>query len=145
MNRRSTFLAVFCLALAAPLFAQKSSVADHIKKLEQDRAQAVVKGDTAALDRMTSDDYVFTDFTGRTRKKQDTISAIKAGDIKMESYDLDDLDVHVYGNAAVITGKATTKGTIGGQDASGSYRFTRVYVKQAGAWKSVAYQQTKIQ
>jgi ketosteroid isomerase-like protein len=145
MKRLFTLLCV--LACALPLCAQRKSagVADQLKKLEQQRTQAVIKGDTTTLDRMTGNDYFFIDAQGRVRKKQDTLSAIKSGDIKIESNDLDDLDVHVYGNTAVLTGKSTVKGQTGGQDSSGTYRFLRVYVKQGGGqWKSVAFQQTKV-
>ena len=52
--------------------------------------------------------------------------------------------VRVYGNTAVITGKADVKGTLAGNDATGQYMFTRVYVKKGGQWQSVAFQQTRI-
>ncbi len=143
---KGLFTLLCLLACALPLCAQRksASVADQLKKLEQERVQAVIKGDTTTMDRMTGNDYFFIDAQGRVRKKQDTLSAIKSGDIKIESNDLDDLDVHVYGNTAVLTGKSTIKGQIGGQDSSGTYRFLRVYVKQGGQWKSVAFQQTKV-
>ena len=52
--------------------------------------------------------------------------------------------MRVYGNTAVITGKAEVKGTLAGNDATGQYTFTRVYVKKGGQWQSVALQQTRI-
>lgn len=135
------FTLLFLLAIALPLVAD---VADQIKKLEQERAQAVIKADTATLDGMTANDYSFIDWQGRVRNKQETLSAIKSGDLKLTSNDFDDMDVHVYGNTAVVTGKSTVKGQTGGQDFSGTYRFLRVLVKESGRWKSVALQQTKI-
>src|SRR5260370_8078743 len=144
MRRRFTVRCVLDCGRSVCVKRKSGGVGDQLKKMEQERMQAVVKGDTTTLDRMTGNDYFFIDSQGRVRKKQDTLSAIKSGDIKIESTDLDDLDVHVYGNTAVLTGKSVSKGQIGGQDSSGTYRFLRVYVKQGGQWKSVAFQQTKV-
>jgi ketosteroid isomerase-like protein len=76
--------------------------------------------------------------------KTQLLNALKSGDIKLTSDDVSDMKVRVYGNTAVITGKAATKGTIGGKDASGQNTFTRVLVKKGGTWQTVALQQTRI-
>jgi ketosteroid isomerase-like protein len=55
------------------------------------------------------------------------------------------LKVHVYGDAAVVTGRSIQKGVENGKDYSGDYWFTRVYAKQNGAWLTVALQTTMIQ
>jgi hypothetical protein len=142
---KCSFILLCLSALTLPMAAQgKSDVADQLKKMEQERSRAVIKGDTATLDRMTASDYFYIDGRGHVRTKQDTLSAIKSGDIKIESNDLDDLDVHAYGKTAVVSGKSTVKSQIGGQDTSGTYRFMRVYVNEGGQWKSVAFQQTKV-
>jgi ketosteroid isomerase-like protein len=116
----------------------------QLEQQEKDRAQAVIKGDTAALDQMTADDYVLTDVNGKVRTKAETMDAIKSGAIKLSSNDISDIKVHVYGNTAVVTGKSDAKGMIDGKDVGGPVRFTRVYVKRNGKWQSVAFQQTKI-
>src|SRR5258708_22737209 len=84
LHMRRLFTLLCVLACALPLCAQRKSggVADQLKKMEQERMQAVVKGDTTTLDRMTGNDYFFIDSQGRVSKKQDTLSAIKSGDIK---------------------------------------------------------------
>ena len=112
--------------------------------MEKDRAQAVVKKDTATLEKMTADDYQLIDTNGKMRSKAETMDAIKSGAITIQSNDVDDLKVQVYGNAAVVTGRSSPKGTIDGKDISGPIRFTRVYVKRNGTWQSVLFQQTRI-
>ncbi len=120
------------------------SVQDEIKKLEQERNQAVLHGDTAALDRMSSADYTFIDQWGELRSKAQILDGFKSGAIKFESRELSDLSVRVHGNTAVVTGRLAQKGTENGKDNSGESRFTRVYVKEKGNWISVANQATKI-
>jgi hypothetical protein len=60
------------------------------------------------------------------------------------SDELSDMKVRVYGNTAVITGKADVKGTLMGKDATGQIMFTRVYVKKNGRGQSVAFQQIRV-
>ncbi|HEX6505298.1 MAG TPA: nuclear transport factor 2 family protein [Terriglobales bacterium] len=125
--------------------AWSQGVEEHIKKMETERAAAVVKGDTDTLAKMTSDDYMLINVNGQMWDKAHTMEAIKSGQIKLSQDDVSDLKVRVYGNTAVVTGKADVKGTIAGKDASGQILFTRVYVKKGGKWLSVAFQQTKVE
>jgi ketosteroid isomerase-like protein len=131
-------------AKPAPAKKAAGSVQDQIKKLEEDRNQAILKADTAALDRMTSDDYTLVTSQGKLMTKAQIMDGFKSGSIKFESRELSDLNVRVYGNTAVVTGVVTQKASESGKDTSGKSRFTRVYVKQSGRWVSVANQATTI-
>ena len=124
--------------------SKNAKVEQQLIDLEKQRSEAVVKGDTAALDKMTAEDYEFTNPLGQVRTKAQILQDIKSGELKYESIDTDDVKARVYGNTAVLTGRATTKGQYGGKDVSGQYRFTRVYVKNNGRWQSVAFQQTRV-
>ena len=131
-------VAVLCSAVAA------QSVEDQIKKMETDRAAAVVKGDLAYLDKQTSEDYTLINMNGQVSDKAQMIGAFKSGQSKLTVDEVSDMKVRVYGDTAVVTGKLTVKGLMGGKDVSGQGMFTRVYVKKAGQWTSVALQQTRI-
>jgi ketosteroid isomerase-like protein len=120
------------------------SVEDQIKKMEKDRAAAVVKGDVATLEGLTSDDYILINANGQVSDKATTMNNIKTGNIKLTANEVSDLKVRIYGNTAVVTGKSDAKGTIGGRELKGPVMFTRVYVKKGGKWQSVAFQQTPI-
>ena len=65
-----------CFALAhattsEPASPVGSSVAaqEEIKEIERERNEALLKHDTATLDRMTSDDYTFINQRGELRTK----------------------------------------------------------------------------
>ena len=128
----------------APSSAQ-ASAEDEIKNLEEVRNQAVVHGDVAALDRMTSDDYTFITLRGEMRTKSDILKGFASGSFHYESREVSDLKVRVYGDSAIVTGRSVQKGMENGKDYSGDYRFTRVYVKQKNRWLTVALQTTLIQ
>jgi ketosteroid isomerase-like protein len=118
---------------------------EEIKALEEARNRALLNGDVVALDRMTSDDYTFVTLRGEMRKKAEILKGFASGSFKYESRQIFDLNVRVYGNAAVVTGRSVQKGEENGKDYSGAYWFTRVYVKQKGRWVTVALQTTMIQ
>ena len=145
MNRRAafvlaaTFSAVTCLSSASA-----EDVQDQLKKLETDRAAAVVKGDVEALEKATADDYTLINVNGQMSDKSQMISNFKSGQTKLTSDEVSDMKVRVYGDTAVITGKADVKGTVGGKDVTGQVLFTRVYVKKDRRWQSVAFQQTRV-
>ena len=66
------------------------------------------------------------------------IGIYKSGELTSEVTNLDDVSAHVNGNRAVFTGHATVKSRFKGQDFSGLYQLTRVYVKQQERWQVVA-------
>lgn len=147
--RLSSVLALLALMSCGYAAAQtgssdKKDVAE-ILKLEELRNQAVLHGDVAALDQMTSDDYTFITLRGEMRTKQEILNGFKSESFHYDSREISDLKVRVYGsNTAVVTGRSMQKGTENGKDYSGDYLFTRVYVKQNGRWLTVALQATLI-
>ena len=147
MNRIATGVVIaFSLATltAASAHAQGASVEEQIMKMERDRAAAVVKGDVAMLEGVTADDYILVNANGQLSDKATTMSNIKTGVIKLTANEVSDLKVRVYGDTAVVTGKSSAKGTIGGRELKGPVMFTRVLVKKNGKWQAVAFQQTPI-
>ena len=149
MNRITTGVVVAAALSLVTIGAARgqggsASVEDQLKKMEKDRAAAVVKADVATLEKLTSDDYILINANGELSDKPTTMNNIKTGVIKLTANEVSDLKVRVYGNTAVVTGKSTAKGTIGGRELKGPVMFTRVYVKKDGKWQSVAFQQTPI-
>jgi ketosteroid isomerase-like protein len=146
---------VFALAVAVPHAraqaehqpsgSRLNDTIEEIKALEKARNQAVLHGDVVALDRMTSEDYTFITLRGELRTKSDILKGFSSGSFKYESRQISDLNVRVYGDTAVVTGRSVQKGVENGKDYSGSYWFTRVYAKQKGRWLTVALQTTLIQ
>jgi len=63
------------------------------------------------------------------------MSALSSSAVKFEYLAEDDVIVRVYGNAAVVTGSATSKHE--GRE-SMQVPFTRVYVKRQERWQAVA-------
>lgn len=137
-------LCLLSLSLAAAPGSKTSSVEDQIKKNEQDWAQATANEGAAAVERYEADDIITTDPAGRVTNKAEDKTDLSSGDYKIQSEQLSDLKVLVYGNTAVAAATNTMKGTYKEQDLSGKYRFTDTWVKRSGKWQVVASQYTKV-
>ena len=146
MKRFWITCALLAVISSPALAAGKKSgdVEEQIKKMEEGGAQAAMKADTSAMGSSMTDDYSMVTPTGAVQDKTAVLDSFKSGERKIENIQLEDTKVRVYGNSAVVTGTSNIKGTYKGQDISGKYRYTRVYVKQNGKWKTAAFQQTKV-
>lgn len=144
MKRMLLFAAAYAAvwSVAQSAYAQ-SAMEQKVIQLERDWANADVKADVAAIERLEAADFVFTAPDGGVTGKADDINDLKTGNFKADAIDLTDLKAHVYGNAAVITGTSTLKNCKWrGKDISGAYRFTDVWAKVNGEWRVVASQST---
>ena len=79
---------------------------------------------------------------GNVRDKATQMKRIASSEVTMDSNVLDETVVRVYGDTAVVTGRATATGTISGEPYP-RIRYTRVYVKRDGRWKVALFQQTR--
>jgi uncharacterized protein (TIGR02246 family) len=142
-------LAVYLLRPCGLILGQSansaSSSEQEIRALEDERNRAILKGDAAALERMTADDYTFITLRGELRTKSEIVKGFQSGSFKYDARTISDLNIRVYGNTAIVVGRSIQKGSENGKDYSGDYRFTRVYVKQKARWITVALQTTPIQ
>jgi len=109
-----------------------------IRKLDNERIQAQIHADAAALEQIYADDFIGVGPSGTVRTKAQVISDFTSGDLRFQSITTDDVRVRVYGNAAVETGRSTMDGQDKGKSVPHDTRFTRVWIKQQGRWRLVA-------
>jgi ketosteroid isomerase-like protein len=117
----------------------------QIMQLEKQVRESALKSEVSFVEANYADNYVGVGGTGSAMSKSETIEARKNGELKYQSIEPSDQRVRVYGNTAIVNGVAALKGSFKGNDISGTYRFSRVYVKQGGKWKVVNFQATKVQ
>ena len=113
------------------------SVVDEIKQMESDWGDAFERHDLAALDRFMADEYILTDPLGNVRNKAESLAAIKTSEVLFESTESDDVNVRIYGDTAVVTGRSTFKGRYKGWPLAGRYQYTDVLVNRGGSWLAV--------
>ena len=117
---------------------QRSSVEQAIRQVDNERIQAQIHADAAALDRIYADDFIGIGPSGTVRTKPQVISDFISHDLQFQSITTDEVQVRVYENTAVETGLSTMVGQDKGKSVPRDNRFTRVWVKQQGQWRLVA-------
>lgn len=131
-----------------PAPAAKPAAADAeaiLMKMEHDATAALLKKDAAGFGRIFADDAVLTGPDGAVQTKAQLLADVKSGALVLESSEMSDMKVRVHGDAAVVTYATNDKGTYKGQDVSGRYRWTDVFVRRGGSWQIVASQGTPVQ
>lgn len=117
----------------------QTGVERQLIELERQLSDALVKEDTAVLDRLWSNDLVFTFPNGKVSGKTERLAGQKPSAQPSQSTNLNDqVKVYLYGNTAVVTVLSTWRGKAGTQEYSDRYQATHVWVKQQGRWQLVA-------
>jgi ketosteroid isomerase-like protein len=117
----------------------------QILELERQSKEAAIRRDASFSERMLAEDYVAISPLGQVTTKSQSITARKNAQLHYDSMDISEMAVRVYGDTAIVTARADVKGKDLGEDFSGPYRFTRVWVKRNGQWQTVSYQATVTQ
>jgi len=142
-------LTVAVLAAAAPLGAmpraEKHEVRHQVERLEEAWKNAVLHGNLTAMDGLLADDYMAITPSGILQSKEQALAGLRSGTTRFTSLELSDRKIRLYGTTALVTSRAEVKGTGPDGDMSGSYRYTRVYVRDGrGAWRIVSFEASKI-
>ncbi len=147
-----------CILAASPAFSAQH-VALHprpfdsadqetirqIVDMERQAKEASLRRDADFSLRTLAEDYVAITPLGQVTTKKETVSARRSGQLRYEAMNITDMVVRVYGDTAVVTARAEVRGHQLGEDFSGPYRYTRVWVHRNGQWQTVSYQATVTQ
>jgi ketosteroid isomerase-like protein len=138
------------LALTAADPAPGSSderVKAELMQLERDIGRANVNRDAAFFERVEADEFIFTDSGGGLTTKAEDVEGVRKPpnpNVKLLAYDVDDMQVRVYGDTAVVVGRTTTRQLVRGEERTGRSRFTDVFVRRDGRWQLVAGHSSRI-
>ena len=117
----------------------------EIFQLEEAWRIAVLKADIPALDALLADDYMAITPNGTLQSKEQSLANLRTGAAHFAALEISDRKVRFYGTTALVTSRADVSGTTAGGDFSGSFRYTRVYVRNAqGKWKIVSFEASRI-
>ena len=86
----------------------------QIEALYREIYEAMVKKDTATLNRIHADDFVLTHMTGMHQSKQEYIRAIADGTLNYYSAEHEQMDIKVDGNNATLTGRCEVNAAVFG-------------------------------
>ncbi len=130
---------------AAPA-ANSAALETEVKKLVNDTAAALAKNDTAALEKIYSDNYMLVNLDGSVQNRTDRLASLKSGDTKFDSFAYDEINVRTNpeGTGAVVIARATATGMNKGKKIEGTIRVTHVWSKTKDGWRMVSGHATQI-
>lgn len=108
----------------------------EIEDAERRLRAASLAGDVAALDALLADDLVFTNQHGHVLDKHGDLELHRSGALRLSSLSFSDYQLQNIADGVVLaTLRADARGLAGGQPFEAALRFTRVWRRDAGAWR----------
>ena len=111
---------------------------EEIAELEQRLLQAMLKSDVDTLDRLLSDELIFTDHTGHLVEKSADLDGHRTGKVSIDSIEPGERLIKTFQDTAIVSVLMAIKGKYMDQPFEGKNRYTRVWVKKDHSWKVVA-------
>jgi uncharacterized protein (TIGR02246 family) len=128
----------------AQLLSPAGADEQALLQAERDWADAWQKMDGAALDKILAAEFV-ENSGGRTTTKAQTLADMKAGIYKVESAEVKDMRVLVFGDHAVVNGTSVVKQTMKGKDNSATSHWTDTFVKRDGRWQAIVSYNARVE
>ncbi|HYH63699.1 MAG TPA: nuclear transport factor 2 family protein [Urbifossiella sp.] len=140
----ATLVALASRLPAQPPEKQPTPAAREVEKAYRSYLDAAIRKDEKALLKVLAEDFSCTDGNGDVYKRADLFGILFSPNLKQESNTLKDVNVRVYGDAAIITARCTEKGTLRGIAFTNPLQCTLMLTKKDGEWLIVAEHVSKL-
>jgi ketosteroid isomerase-like protein len=118
---------------------------NNLIQIEREIGRANLDCDYKYFDRVEAEDFIFTDAAGGVSDKKQDMAGEKDCHKTEGTYDVEDAEVRLYGNTAVVTGRViTTHKNKEDKLITGRSRFTDVFVWRDSRWQLVAGHSSRI-
>jgi hypothetical protein len=123
--------------------ATDQAATEEITRLEFARAEAYLRRDIPALERLLPEHFTFNRSIGSFGKRE-LLTLIESGQLTFESLERRVESVKVYLATAVAFGMDVVKVRYRGEDIGGRYRFSNTYVWDGVRWVIVVTHSSRI-
>jgi ketosteroid isomerase-like protein len=106
--------------------------------------KAIVAKDRAAVAGNMREDFRIIDGQGEIGSKQQFVEDILDPKLVIDPYTVDEFDVRLYGEVALLSGRTHMTGKHDGKPFESNYRYIDIYVKRSGEWRIVSVQITRL-
>jgi ketosteroid isomerase-like protein len=142
MNEK--YLIFFLLISAQLCFGQSAKTLKEIKAFEQNRYAAIVQKDYAALNRLMTDDLIYTHSNTTVEDKKAYFEALNIGKYNFISFSTDSTEYRTLKrNAILAAGIVHIHMMFFKTEVNMRGRFTAVYVRRKRRWQLAAWQTTR--
>lgn len=133
---RMIFLAMIgLLGLAGPALARDAAHDEReIRRVEAELCKAFETGDAVTLRKDLDKTFTLTNSRGEVGNFAQNIDEVEKREPRYEVFRNHDQNVRLYGDAAIVTGITTVKGTSKGEPFAADFQFTDTYIRRKGHW-----------
>jgi hypothetical protein len=115
-----------------------------VTAFEKEWSDAEVRGDRTALAAILTDGFVGIGPRGFVLTKAEWLDRHASGDLKYRSIDVDEIELHPYGDAVLVTSVQSQDGSYRSHDIEGSFRTSQLLVLSDGHWRLASIQYSPI-
>jgi ketosteroid isomerase-like protein len=133
-----------CSSPSSAPHGDTAGVVAELTRLSSAWDKAIVRKDTAAIADNMSEDFRQIASNGDVANKETFVHSITAANLTIDPYTVEDFDVRVYGDVALLSGRTRMTGREGGAPFTTHYRYIDVYVRTNGTWKVCSVQTTRL-
>jgi len=124
-------------AAASSFTARPSPDEQELRDIEQGLARAWLERDRAFLEGVLAPGWTVTQPDG-TILDRSTVLGEFFDAVRFETNVIDDVDVKLFGDTAVVRGRTSVRATFNDVPVSATIRFTDVFIKRSKHWQVVA-------
>ena len=110
---------------------------DLIIQLESQLKKAMIAGDISTLDNLLHDDLLFVIPNGQTVTKAMDLQNFKQGLINLVEISIQELDVNIIGDNAIVSIQINMVGCFNDQPFQGDFKYIRIWKKIDDTWKVI--------
>jgi ketosteroid isomerase-like protein len=141
-------IVISLMLMACATFAhaadKSADVIAHLKQLSDHWDKVIVQKDAAAIAGNMAEDFRIIDRRGNIEGKRAFVDGILDPKLTINPYTVEEFEVRLYGDTALLSGRTNMTGTYEGQPFTSNYRYIDIYVRKAGVWKIVSVQITSL-
>jgi ketosteroid isomerase-like protein len=116
----------------------------EILALEDVRFKAMVSGDVKLLNELMDEDMIYTHSSAVVDTKASYLEALTSGKTRYKSQRRFEERVRLFGDCALVTGRAEMEADVNGVQKTLRLRYLDVWTKTPQGWKFVAWQSTSL-
>jgi len=141
-----SFVALPLALSQTPSSADNKTAEQEVRAAIEQYRTALMKRDTAALERIWADDYTFINASGTVLTKAERLANAKSGATNLGTIESDpNMKIRVYGgDVAIAVSRVTIKGQYSGKATSGQFQSSIVFAKTPSGWQLVCNQITPV-
>ncbi len=126
-----------------PTGTERTTVEADVLRADDQRFDAMRRGDWTALDAALADDLTYVHSTARLESKAEHIANLRAGKPHYRGIAPRERSARVHGGIGIVNGVSEMHVENAGKEQRFTVRYLAVYAKLAERWRMIAWQSTR--